>query len=164
MTDQLIQIEEHFINPGGFHFGAGHLRLRTLLGSCISIVLWHPQRLIGGLCHFMLPGRNEKTHTGLDGRYAEEAFALFEHAMLRHGSRINEYHAKVFGGASMFETRMPAMDIGKRNIACAAELLSRRDITVIASDVGGKCHRKISFDVWNGDVWVSRDNPPWEAP
>lgn len=156
MTDELIEVEEHFINPGGFHFGMGNLRLRTLLGSCVSVALWHPQRSIGGLCHFMLPSRNNKRRDTLDGRYADEAFALFDQAMLRFGSRAWEYHAKVFGGGRMFDTRMPIMEIGDRNILIARELLAQRNIRVLAQDVGGIKHRKITFDVWSGDVWMSR--------
>jgi len=42
------------LNPGDFRFyvpipGVAPLRLYTLLGSCVSVVLWHPERKIGGM-------------------------------------------------------------------------------------------------------------------
>ena len=40
--------------PGELYFGQRHL-LKTLLGSCVAITLWHPQRQLGGMCHFLLP-------------------------------------------------------------------------------------------------------------
>jgi chemotaxis protein CheD len=70
-----------FLQPGDFHFGAGRTRISTLLGSCISITLWHPARLIGGMCHFMLPSRGLPAGVPLDGRYADEALAMFDRAV-----------------------------------------------------------------------------------
>ncbi|WP_416638624.1 hypothetical protein [Pseudomonas sp. OHS18] len=35
-------ITEVYLQPGGYHFGGPYTRVRTLLGSCVSIVLWHP--------------------------------------------------------------------------------------------------------------------------
>ena len=46
--------------PGDFVFGNSELKLKTLLGSCVAITLWHPDKKIGGMCHYMLPGRNIK--------------------------------------------------------------------------------------------------------
>ena len=49
---------------------------RTLLGSCVSISLWHPRRKIGGMCHYMLPSRGGCEASAPDGRYADEVIAL----------------------------------------------------------------------------------------
>lgn len=46
-----------FLQPGEWYFGEGNTRVRTTLGSCVAIVLWHPVRRIGGMCHYMLPSR-----------------------------------------------------------------------------------------------------------
>ena len=45
---------EVFLQPGELYFGDRYTRLRTLLGSCVSIVLWHREALLGGMCHYML--------------------------------------------------------------------------------------------------------------
>jgi len=34
---------------GDFHFGGGRTRISTLLGSCVSLTLWHPRRRIGDI-------------------------------------------------------------------------------------------------------------------
>ena len=57
---------EIFLQPGEFYFGDAATRIRTLLGSCVAITLWHPARMIGGMCHYMLPNR-QKHHGPLDG-------------------------------------------------------------------------------------------------
>ena len=83
-------ITEVFLNPGEFHFGGGQTRIRTLLGSCVAISLWHPQRKIRGLCHYMLPSRAVSGVFPPDGRYADGALSLFDAAMLRAGCRPEE--------------------------------------------------------------------------
>ena len=49
---------EIFLQPGDFYFGDENTRLRSLLGSCVSITMWHPTKLIGGMCplHAAFPG------------------------------------------------------------------------------------------------------------
>jgi len=37
------------LQAGELHFGNRNTRIRTLLGSCISITAWHPQLPIGGM-------------------------------------------------------------------------------------------------------------------
>ncbi|MFM2120003.1 MAG: hypothetical protein RL722_1471, partial [Pseudomonadota bacterium] len=52
--------EELLILPGQLWFGPGGERapvLRTLLGSCVAVTLWHPGRQLGGMCHYLLPAR-----------------------------------------------------------------------------------------------------------
>ena len=92
---------EVVLAPGQVSFATRPTRLRTLLGSCVAITFWHPQRLIGGMCHFMLPGRL-RHHQPLDGRYADEALEL----LLRHaevnGTHARDYQVKLFGGGKMF--------------------------------------------------------------
>lgn len=41
---------EIFLQPKDFYFGDENARLRTLLGSCVSITMWHPTKLIGDMC------------------------------------------------------------------------------------------------------------------
>ena len=62
-----------FLQPGEFYFGEEKTRIRTLLGSCVAVTLWHPKLRIGGMCHYMLPRRpRDKAGAAekLDGRYA----------------------------------------------------------------------------------------------
>ena len=51
------------LRPGDFYFGGGRTRISTLLGSCVSITLWHPQRHVGGMCHYLLARRNGQSDT-----------------------------------------------------------------------------------------------------
>jgi chemotaxis protein CheD len=147
------------LNPGDFHFGSGHTRISTLLGSCISITLWHPHRRIGGMCHYMLAEPRVKlmrlSHATLDGRYADDAFALFLQHMTKAGTRPREYQAKLFGGGNMFSCGGDSMGIGSRNIERGRELLTANNISLIAEHVGGNGRRKLHFDLRSGHVWLA---------
>ncbi len=156
MTATPADLHEVFLNPGEFHFGAGDTRISTLLGSCVSITLWHPRRRIGGMCHYMLTERQRPEGAALDGRYGDEAFALFLQHVAAAGTRPGEYQAKLFGGANMLSDLAGSrIDIGRRNIALAHELLAAHHIALLAEHVGGSGRRKLHFDVWSGDVWLA---------
>lgn len=154
---------EVILSPGDFHFGGAELRLRTLLGSCVAITLWHPERRIGGMCHFVLPARPPGRPGQLDGHYGEDAMALFL-AELRHtGTRPEEYHAKLFGGGRMFEhshalhppaTPIETFDVAMRNVQCAHELVRQHGFHLVAEHLGGNGHRNVIFDIGSGAVWL----------
>jgi chemotaxis protein CheD len=148
---------EIFLNPGEFYFGNGHLRLSTLLGSCVSITLWHPLRRVGGMCHYMLDSRGVYPDT-YDGKYADEAMAMFLAEIRKYKTHPSEYQVKVFGGSNMLpanKQKEPGLEIGARNVEAADYLLIQYGFKEIrARHVGGSGHRRLLFDLWNGDAWV----------
>lgn len=143
------------LQPGEFYFGAARTRIRTLLGSCIAITMWHPRRLIGGMCHYMLPSRPSRGHT-LEGKYAEEAMELFIQKAEQNNTRLKEYEIKIFGGGHMFpeQTLRHKNSVSEKNIEAAHRILAQHDLAPTSQDVGLTGHRHIIFDVWNGNVWV----------
>ena len=162
MIDFGDDILDVFLQPGDFHFGAGRTRISTLLGSCISITLWHPARLIGGMCHFMLPSRGLPAGVPLDGRYADEALALFDRAVAAALSRPADYQVKVFGGGNMLSRPgegSELMNIATRNVDSAYALLARHGYQPTVAHCGGQGHRKLFFDLWTGHVWLAHRPP-----
>jgi len=150
-----------FLNPGEFFFCEADCQIHTLLGSCIAITLWHPTLKVGGMCHFVLPsGRAAQggsvNSVPLDGRYAPDAMELFRQEALQRGTELREYEAKIFGGGNMLDYSQVEESelIGIKNIESAIRLLQEEHIRLLFSHVGKKGHRRIAFDVSNGDVWV----------
>ena len=146
-----------FLHPGELYFGSGEVRVATLLGSCVSITLWHPIRRHGGICHFMLDSRSGDSNP-LDGRYADEAMELFMAELKKQGTHQSEYEAKIFGGGNMLPIAPKAKgvcaDPACRNVAASRRLLDRYGFSLRAEHVGGAGHRKVLFDLWSGDVWM----------
>lgn len=159
---------------GDFHFGGGRTRIRTLLGSCISIVMWHPRMKIGGMCHYLLPrrGTTEVALVASEGNYAEGAMQLFLRELRRTRTRPEEYVVKLFGGGSMFkearergdafadhtESTTAALNVAEQNVNAGRELLAVNGFTIAAEQVGGYGSRLLIFEVWSGDVWLRRGN------
>jgi chemotaxis protein CheD len=146
-----------FLQPGDFFFADELTRIRTLLGSCVAITLWHPHRRIGGMCHYMLPSRARPDPAAeLDGRYADEAVALFLDELSAARTSPQDYVVKIFGGGRQFTEWAPAagMRVADRNVEVGLELLAAHRLPVTAQHLGGTGHRQVILDLWTGDVWV----------
>lgn len=155
-----LQPLEIFLQPGDHYFGDRETRIRTVLGSCVSMTFWHSQLLVGGMCHYMLPSRDNERRSGggprPDGRYADEAVILLMKEIDAVGASHKEYQVKLFGGGNMFpETRKQSDGhVGQRNVETARRLVKKHGFVCVAEHLGGIGHRNVIFDVWNGDVWV----------
>ncbi|MGA7802582.1 MAG: chemotaxis protein CheD [Gammaproteobacteria bacterium] len=144
-----------FIHPGEYQFADEHFRIRTILGSCVAVVLWHPRRRIGGMCHFMLPKRLRPSGAPLDGRYGEEALELLVRQAAKATTPLEDYVVKVFGGGNMLAPHHAAgKDVATRNAEAALALIAARGLRIKAHSLGGIGHRHVIFDVASGDVWV----------
>jgi chemotaxis protein CheD len=151
-----------FLQPGEHYVGDADCRIRTLLGSCVSITLWHPARRIGAMSHFLLSDRGTQRPGELDGRYAEEAMSLMLRDLARQKVDPMECQAKLFGGGNMFPKHAragSAPNIGQKNGEAARRLVRLHGIPVISECLYGVGHRQIIFDVASGHVWSRQVKP-----
>ena len=152
---------EIFLQPGEYFVAQGTCRIRTLLGSCVAITLWHSGKRVGAMSHFLLATRGRHSVVELDGRYCEEAMSL----MLRDLARVDvnpmQCEAKVFGGANMFPRHLPTHSptVGEKNGECAHRLLRAHGIRIVCESLFGEGHRQIIFDVASGHVWARQVKP-----
>ena len=152
-------VHEHYLYPGDRWFGKGKIRLRTLLGSCVAITLWHPGLRIGGMCHYLLPTDPGKPRCRPpDPRYADEAMGLFLRDMKRTATHPTEYQVGLFGGGNMFMAleRSWSVDVGRRNAAAAHALLHQYGFIVTHEDLEGRVHRQILLDLRDGSLTLRR--------
>jgi chemotaxis protein CheD len=152
---------EVFLQPGELYFGDRNTRIRTVLGSCVSLAFWHPGRHVGGMCHYMLPGAGIGKPPMPDSRYADNAVSSMFREIARVGTRPDEYQVKMFGGANMFPDQHVQDDnhVGLRNVAAGRELLSRHGLKCVGEDLAGVGHRSVVFDIWSGKVWIKHQAP-----
>ncbi|MCP4695772.1 MAG: chemotaxis protein CheD [Gammaproteobacteria bacterium] len=150
-------MKEVFLRPGEFYFGEADTRIRTILGSCVAITMWHPRRRVGGMCHYMLPRPGRKARSNKpDGRYAEDAIQLFLDELAKRSTKCREYQIKVFGGGNMFPTlaKQQINNIGERNMKIGQELLRVHGFRIHTTHMGGPGYRRIVFNVNTGEVQV----------
>ncbi len=146
--------QEVFLAPGKHFVGDRRHRVHTLLGSCVSITLWHARWRIGAMSHFLLAQRAASADDGLDARYGADALALMQRDLAALGVSAEACEAKVFGGADMFPAQHHSLHVGRRNGDAAHALLAAQGIRVVSHSLFGSTHRRIVFDIASGDVWA----------
>jgi chemotaxis protein CheD len=151
-----------FLQPGDWFVANADYQISTLLGSCVSITLWHPSTQTGGMSHFLLPTRGSAPKDGEpDGRYGDEALQLMLDKLAESGVLASQCQAKIFGGGNMFpgQSREGTIYVGQRNGHAARNLLLKNNIPVVSECLFGIGHRQVIFDVARGDVWSRQTRP-----
>ena len=149
--------QDLMLMPGQMYFGGRARSIRTLLGSCLSISIWHAGRKVGGMCHFLLPSRSRKPGEPLDGRYGDEAMeAMMAMLRLTH-TEPSEYVAHLYGGAdTMPEGGGLRFNVGERNIEAGWHFVDRWGFQLEGIDVGEDVPRTVTLDLATGKVDMKR--------
>jgi chemotaxis protein CheD len=154
---KLRDLIDIFLQPGEYFVADADYQIRTMLGSCVSITLWHPATRIGAMSHFLLPERSltDVNASALDARYGDEALTLMLAELARSGIRASQCQGKIFGGGNMFpgHSRRGAGHVGRKNGEAARALLRGHGVPIVSESLFGTGHRQIIFNVSNGDVW-----------
>lgn len=128
--------------------------MRTLLGSCVAITLWHTASRMGGMCHCLLPEMPSRGDNR-DTLYVEGAVKLFRKHLLDIGAYPQDCVVKLFGGGNMFPQRGSAgFDVGLRNVETARLLLQEAGFALSGEHVGGNSYRIVILDIASGDTWL----------
>ncbi len=147
--------------------------LTTLLGSCVAACLRDPIAGVGGMNHFLLPGRDLRPPCAPPGsqrdeaeRYGVHLMELLVNGLLRSGARRERLEAKLFGGARTMEG---LSDIGASNGAFAERFLRHEGIRRVGGSLGGDQGRRIQFWPVSGrarQVFLSASQipPPQKSP
>ncbi len=149
-------ILEVFLQQGEVYFGDRNTRIRTVLGSCVAMTMWHPELQLGGMCHYMLPMRQRPGTQALNGKFADEALELMLAEIRQAGTRAKDYQFKLFGGGNMFpcSPKTGRSHVGTKNVEIGRQLMKKHGLTVQAEHILGDGHRNLIFNVWSGDVWM----------
>src|SRR5579862_1237139 len=147
--------KQAYLLPGQLYASAEPCQIKTILGSCVAICLWHKRRGTGGMNHFLLPKCREGQATSL--RYADEATRVLLEQLQDLGCRPPNLRAKIFGGAAIFQHRDRYMSsLGAQNVAAALNLMRSNGIPVTAQETGGPQGRKLLFNTDDGVAWARR--------
>jgi chemotaxis protein CheD len=138
-------------------------QVRTVLGSCVTVTLYCPILNIGGITHsllpFPLPGTPDTAN--LIGRYVNSSVRHVFGKMSARGANPRTMEVKIFGGSQMFlpvpgKNINKTLNIGRRNVETALQVIGELGLTVTATDVGGTQGRKLLFFPHRGDVWIKK--------
>jgi chemotaxis protein CheD len=135
----------------------------TLLGSCLSVTMFHARFQLAAICHAMLsrprgivpPGSSPAQRF----RYLSEVIPAMARRFSQLGLPPNQVEVKLFGGGDVIALGgEPHHDhsIGQANIILAHLMLSEAGFQINAQNVGGDRGRKIVFNTASGRVLHQR--------
>ena len=125
--------------------------LRTLLGSCIGLVLYDRKRKVGGLAHIVLP--ESRGETDRPAKFVDTAIPALIRDMKKLAGGAIEPTARIVGGANMFATEV-VETIGRQNIEASARLLEALRIPIVGRHCGGDQGRRMSLDTTTGLIII----------
>lgn len=141
-----------FLLPGEYAASGSSGEISTLLGSCVSVTLWHPAKQYGAMNHFLLPDYQEDFKD--KGRYGDTSTPVIIKIMSKLDANVRNLHAGIYGGGAVVGHLGAKANIGKRNIEMARKILAENNINVVEELVGGKNGRRICLDTSTGKVTV----------
>ncbi|MFW6409781.1 MAG: chemotaxis protein CheD [Halanaerobiales bacterium] len=144
-----------------------NILIKTLLGSCVAVLLRDRAAGVLGVNHFMLPGnpRTKNKDKGKDfllnkdTRYGINAMELMINDMMKKGAVRKNFEAKVFGGGKIIKSGLNKVAVN--NIDFILDYLNMENIPIKARDLGEDYGRQIiivpdSFTVYLRKIEISR--------
>lgn len=153
----LITSHEHniYLKPGEVVVARKPVLVSTVLGSCVAVTMFSPDRGFGAICHAMLP--NASGHSE-DLRYVDSALLHIYRKAEECGATHNLV-VKLFGGARVLNVgsaESTGYSVGEQNVARALEVIASLGLSVAGEDTGGLVGRKLYFCTRDGDVYLRR--------
>jgi chemotaxis protein methyltransferase CheR len=136
------------IHAGDVHASATRVVIRTLLGSCVAVCLYDPQKHIGGMNHFMLPEGTSEAR--MPACFGIQAMELLINKLMKLGADRARLVAKVFGASELRANSVIAAD----NAKFAFSFLQAEGIPVAAQKTGHELPLSVHFDTYTGVVQV----------
>ncbi|MGQ0710949.1 MAG: chemotaxis protein CheD [Rhodoferax sp.] len=132
--------------PGDVALGLAADELRTLLGSCVGVILTDPRRTVGAMCHIVHVGPPNAANAH-NTAYGEVAMRAMFARLQGVGIAPQRCHAFVYGGGNMFPALVSATPVGQRNVDWVLAFLAGQGIEVLDRCVGGCAYRRVWWRV-----------------
>jgi chemotaxis protein CheD len=149
----MVDAPKLIVGIGDIKIGKEPSLIRTNLGSCIGVCLYHAPLKVGGLLHCMLPfcGEYKSKPDFRPAKFADSGLQELVAGLKKtYGVESRHLTAKIFGGASMLKDI--SMKIGQDNEHSVRTSLRELQIPVVAFKTGGEKGYQIDFNLSNGAV------------
>lgn len=132
--------------PGDVAMGYVGDQFKTLLGSCVSVILTDPRRTVAAMCHIVHVGRPSLANQN-NTAYGEVAMERMFGLLIGVGIPATRCHAYVYGGGNMFPQMFTTTHVGANNARWVLDFLHDHGIAVVNESVGGTGYRKVAWTV-----------------
>ncbi len=139
-------------------------RIWTLLGSCVSVILFSSSRKIGAICHAQLAELPHHHPEDINActdtdekekrfRYLNCAFDFMLQNLVRKGASPREIKAYLLGGAAVGKTGSDYFQVGKKNLEMGKKMLQEHGIPIQMEKTGGNKGMTLYFYPASGDLY-----------
>jgi len=120
--------------------------LKTILGSCVGIIVYEPNLKIAGLSHILLP-QPVDNRADQPLKYGSIAIPFLFNGLLARGAKKENLLAMIAGGANLFGKKDDSSlrKIGTENIKITKKILKKHKIKILSEETGGDRGRTITF-------------------
>jgi len=132
--------------PGDVVFARAGEKLKTLLGSCVAVILTDPRRTLATMCHIVHVGKANAANRG-NTAFGEEAMTAMFNLLLGAGVVPRLCDAYVYGGGNMFPNLIHGRTVGDNNLYWVLDCLEHEGIRVVGHDMGAAGYRKVHWEV-----------------
>lgn len=150
------KVNQVSIGIGDYFASSQDVIIHTVLGSCVAVCLYDPEKKIGGMNHILMPFNPDINKYDASARYGINAMELLINAIMRLGGNRKKMVAKTFGGANMLMAVSRENAVGARNVEFVVDFLRAEKIKILGRNFGGHDSRKIFFHIATGDVFLKR--------
>jgi chemotaxis protein CheD len=148
-----------YLGPGGYFWGQSEEPVSTVLGSCVSLIAWLPEKQGMLVSHVMLP----TAPLGEEGslRYGDVVLARWQADAKRAAARLDEFQLALVGGSTqVYQASEYQLSVGYKNTLYLQQALAQRGLRLSYQETGGHYHRKLLVDTQNGRFWWQRLGDP----
>ncbi len=133
-------------------------KIKTILGSCVSIVIFVPRLKLSAICHARLPQGKCDVSKKNGFCYVDGSFFHMVDELTKRGANEKEFVIKAFGGAQIAFTEnnknIVKTSIGQQNINQIDTVLASRGLKLASYDLGGKSGRKLIYNAHKNEVLI----------
>ena len=149
----------------------------TVLGSCLSVILYSKAHKISAISHAQLPTPNKRTEHNLkcslscpstclqkdeevidELRFVSCSIKYMVDKLGKLGIAKKDLKAAIYGGAQLFDSAKDLFLIGPRNLKEAHFVLNDLHIPIINENVLGNKSRLINFRTAEGIVSINKQD------
>jgi len=138
------------VNTGQVKIAVEKGFLRSVgIGSCIVVAAYNLSRKIGGMAHIMLPG-NAPQQSLEKAKYAFDGIEQLLNQMFEAGAGTDEIEVCLVGAGNVLQKEDDT--ICAANIESVTSILKEKNISVMASVLGGTKRKGAFMDVENACI------------
>lgn len=138
--------------------GPGFTLRSSAIGSCVVVVAFDAVRRLGGMVHVMVPGECMRKDDEDRTRYARDGIETMFAEMIDSGASMDRIQACMVGGGNVL--RRADDTIAEDNINSVLDILTAKNIPIMARSLGGFERRSVSFDIDRSSVLISIGSGP----